>query len=154
MTKIFAGIIVSQVDCFICKNSSYTFENILDISLSFKKENRELNEIADLQDFLNYFVREETLNEFFCNKCKIITKNSKKLSFLKAPDILVIHLKRFEYDKSTGKKEKIEDKIKFPIKDLDMTSHFHEIMKGNILPFRPRLLIILQEKHIYIIYIP
>jgi len=77
------------------------------------------------------------LDEYYCTQCKKKSKCYKKISFMKPPEVLVIHLKRFEYDKFSSKKEKIEEKIKFPVRNLNMTPYLNENVKEK--PFNYNL---------------
>ncbi|CAD8054281.1 unnamed protein product [Paramecium sonneborni] len=53
----------------------------------------------DLEDCLRAFTKEEILgqgDEWYCNKCKKHVQASKKMEIYRAPQILIIHLKRFK----------------------------------------------------------
>ena len=56
-------------------------------------------------------------NEWFCPQCKEFQKASKKMEIYRAPQILVIHLKRFSAN------EKIDTLVDFPINDLDLNQY-------------------------------
>jgi hypothetical protein len=53
-----------------------------------------------------------------CDKCDKRQKSSKKLAVYKCPDILVFHIKRFQYN--TVAREKLYTDVNFPIHGLDM----------------------------------
>jgi ubiquitin carboxyl-terminal hydrolase 4/11/15 len=59
---------------------------------------------------------------FFCGACKQHLAPIKKLDVWAAPDVLVVHLKRFQYSRSSFfvQREKIADMVSFPLTDLDM----------------------------------
>jgi len=126
VTRIFGGVTVSQVECSQCRKLTYTFENFLDLSLSLKKA-----KLFDLGGCLKEFIKEEILEDFFCKKCQKKTRSYKKMTIVKPPEVLVIQLKRFEYDKSSKKKEKIEESMKFPVRDLNLSEYLHENVKGK-----------------------
>ena len=76
-----------------------------------------------LKDCFQLFASEEVLGEedqWYCGSCKTHVRASKKIDLWKLPDILIIHLKRFQYTR--GYRNKIESVIDFPIDaDLDMS---------------------------------
>ena len=60
----------------------------------------------------------------YCGKCKVHRKGLMNTSIYKLPDILLIHLKRFQI---TGRwREKINTRIIFPLVGLDLSKYvFH-----------------------------
>ena len=76
-----------------------------------------------LRDCFQLFGSEEVLGEedqWYCGECKTHVRASKKIDLWKLPEILIIHLKRFQYTR--GYRNKIESVIEFPIEtDLDMS---------------------------------
>lgn len=55
---------------------------------------------VSIYDCLNYFSMEETLSgndKWYCGKCKDHVTAYKKMEVYKAPDYLIIHLKRFSH---------------------------------------------------------
>ena len=114
--EIFAGQMISIVNCKRCGNISETFDPFLDLSLpipskSFKKSHT-------INECLKQFFKEEELpNDYQCEKCKRKSKVFKSLKISKSPNTLVLHLKRF---KMFPKKIKINDKISFPLKGLSI----------------------------------
>ncbi|RWW85184.1 hypothetical protein BHE74_00006162 [Ensete ventricosum] len=57
----------------------------------------------------------------YCPRCKEQRQASKKLDLWRLPEVLVIHLKRFSFSRST--KHKLETFVNFPIHDLDLTNY-------------------------------
>jgi ubiquitin C-terminal hydrolase len=111
--SIFSGLICSRIKCLKCKKISFTFDPILDLSLSVNnnKNKEKLNEC------LNEYFKEEIINDKdgVCEKCnKKNIKIVKKMDFVILPPILTIHIKRFE-----GNGEKINTKIGFK-SELDL----------------------------------
>jgi len=87
---------------------------------SFESKSSEIN----LYDCLSYFGVEESLkgdDKWFCPKCKDHVIAKKKMEVFKAPDYLIIHLKRFSHTRGMFGSRKLNDKIKFPVDDLNMT---------------------------------
>lgn len=77
----------------------------------------------DLLDCLKEFTKEERLDRtetFFCEKCQARVECSKKIEIWKMPNILIIHFKRFRYNKKQRKK--IDTYINFPLTNLDLSS--------------------------------
>jgi ubiquitin carboxyl-terminal hydrolase 4/11/15 len=76
-----------------------------------------------LDDCLDEFGKKEILSEnnaWYCPKCKEFRRASKKFELWKAPDILIIHLKRFSA--SRGLRDKLDVMVDFPTEGLDLTS--------------------------------
>lgn len=74
-----------------------------------------------LQDCLDEFTKEEKLGEddlWYCPQCKKHQQATKKFDLWKAPDILVVHLKRFSNSRTL--RDKIDTFIDFPIEGLDL----------------------------------
>ena len=84
-------------------------------------------------NFINIFqfLKKEILSdEFHCQKCKK-TDNVRQFSIWRLPNILVIHLKRFcfsGYGKfyGGGGGTKLNNKIRFPTKNLDLSDYISE----------------------------
>lgn len=85
-----------------------------------QRANRKRNGIS-LEDCLDEFNKAEVLSEadaWYCPRCKEHRRASKKFELWKAPDILVIHLKRF----SRNLRDKLEILVDFPVEGLDLSS--------------------------------
>ena len=82
------------------------------------KEKEDDNKMALVKCLKNFCKEEELTNEWYCSKCKkkVLANQKKDLFYL--PKILIICINRF--DKSTSRWEKNEDKVEFPINNLDM----------------------------------
>ena len=78
---------------------------------------------VSLDDCLDEFGKEEILSEndaWYCPRCKEHRRASKKFELWKAPDILVVHLKRFS---AQGRlRDKLDIFVDFPIEGLDLSS--------------------------------
>jgi ubiquitin carboxyl-terminal hydrolase 4/11/15 len=75
-----------------------------------------------LQDCLEEFTKQEKLGEddlWYCPRCKKHQQATKKFDLWKAPDILVVHLKRFSNNRIF--RDKIDTHIDFPIEGLDLS---------------------------------
>ncbi|TID15352.1 putative ubiquitin carboxyl-terminal hydrolase 12 [Venturia nashicola] len=58
-------------------------------------------------------------NQWYCNRCKELRQAEKTLEIWTAPDVLVIHLKRFSASRNL--RDKIDVRVDFPIDGLDLT---------------------------------
>ncbi|KAF1896550.1 hypothetical protein Lal_00034248 [Lupinus albus] len=67
----------------------------------------------------------------YCPRCKEHRQASKKLDLWRLPEVLVIHLKRFQY--SRFMKNKLETYVNFPVDNLDLSAY---ISYGNDKPYR------------------
>ncbi|CAI9781376.1 unnamed protein product [Fraxinus pennsylvanica] len=79
---------------------------------------------VSLYKCLEAFLKEEPLGPedmWYCPVCKKHCQASKKLDLWRLPKILVIHLKRFSYNRFL--KNKLEAFVDFPIHDLDMSTY-------------------------------
>ena len=78
---------------------------------------------VSLGDCLDEFGKAETLSEndaWYCPRCKEHRRASKQFELWKAPDVLVIHLKRFS---AHGRfRDKLDVKVDFPIEGLDLST--------------------------------
>nr|CAD1828122.1 unnamed protein product [Ananas comosus var. bracteatus] len=92
MKEIFGGALLSQVKCLSCKEESNKTDEIMDISL-------DLFQSTSLKDALARFFQPEVLegsNKYNCGKCRKLSVARKQMFVLRAPNVLVIQLKRFE----------------------------------------------------------
>lgn len=81
----------------------------------------------NIQKCIEKYTEKEQMNEeevFFCSKCKQLKAPIKKLDLWSTPDVLILHLKRFEY--TPGQyfvhRDKITDFVEYPIENLDLTN--------------------------------
>ena len=87
-----------------------------------EKLKRRKNGIS-LEECLNEFGKSETLSEqnaWYCPRCKEHRRADKKFELWKAPDILVMHLKRFSSNRNF--RDKLEVRVDYPIEGLDLTT--------------------------------
>ncbi|KAI4322496.1 hypothetical protein L6164_022186 [Bauhinia variegata] len=79
---------------------------------------------VSLYKCLEAFLQEEPLGPedmWYCPGCKEHRQASKKLDLWRLPEILVIHLKRFQY--SRFMKNKLETYVDFPVDNLDLSAY-------------------------------
>jgi ubiquitin C-terminal hydrolase len=124
ITTIFTGLFASDVVCKNCSNKNVNFEafNILELSLS-----GEDHKFYNLEDCIKNFCKNEEVENYKCDSCKNTGIAVKRMTIFQLPPKLIIQLKRFN-----GKnKHKINDLIKFPLNDLDMSIAQNEIKQIN-----------------------
>jgi ubiquitin carboxyl-terminal hydrolase 4/11/15 len=63
-------------------------------------------------------------NDWYCNRCKELRLASKKLEIWTAPDILVVHLKRFSQNRVF--RDKVDVLVDFPVEGLDLSGKVGE----------------------------
>jgi len=93
----------------------------LDPSVEKNRATQENN--ITLTDCLNLFTMNEKLgpnDPWYCPKCKEFQQAMKKFDLWKLPEILVVHLKRFQYSRYS--REKLGALVDFPIEGLDLSS--------------------------------
>ncbi|CAI0406005.1 unnamed protein product [Linum tenue] len=103
----FGGYLRSKIKCMKCHYKSERQERMMDLTVEIE------GDISKLEDALRRFTSTEILdgeNKYQCGRCKSYEKAKKKLTILKAPNILTIALKRFQ----SGKFGKLNKSIRFP----------------------------------------
>jgi len=94
-----------------------------------------------LEECIQEFIKEEILtdeNKWFCPHCKEDREAYKKMDIWRAPEILIVHIKRFIQDRQYYSSRKNNVLVTFPITGLDLT----DVIKG------PKK----DEKYIYNLY--
>eukprot|EP01016_Furgasonia_blochmanni_P046622 TRINITY_DN6746_c0_g1_i8.p3 TRINITY_DN6746_c0_g1~~TRINITY_DN6746_c0_g1_i8.p3 ORF type:complete len:155 (+),score=33.87 TRINITY_DN6746_c0_g1_i8:60-467(+) len=114
------GQFMNKTTCSRCGHVSLTFDNFWDLSLSFTRALKMLADV-ELQRLFQEFVNDEQIMEGYkCEKCKKESKVSRKLSIWRLPEVLVVHLKRFDFGRF--RREKINTRVRFPVNNLDLRS--------------------------------
>lgn len=88
-----------------------------------------------LDDCLQLFSKPEILglaDSWYCPTCKEHHQATKQIQLWNTPDILLIHLKRFESQRSFS--DKIDATVNFPITDLDLSEYvvYKDDPRGSI----------------------
>lgn len=113
LVDLLVGLLCSTICCSICRSTSNCWAPFWDLSLPLTRSNSQ----DRLSEVINNFIAEETLDgdeRPTCSKCKIATKSTKRISFSKLPQVLVLHLKKFSNDgyKLSSPEVIIEKKIR------------------------------------------
>ncbi|XP_053694384.1 ubiquitin carboxyl-terminal hydrolase 3-like [Sabethes cyaneus] len=135
VTNVFGGILQSEVRCLICGMESKKHDPFLDLSLDIPEKfyNKDPPEesgkdkdgnvpMCNISDCLSSFTEVEELAEtelYYCNSCKCKQKSTKRFWIRRLPNVLCLHIKRFRWNNFY--RTKIDLRISFPIKSLDMS---------------------------------
>ena len=113
--ELYEGRYADYVKCLKCSSESIREDKFLDLSLTIR--NKFENVYNDsVEKALYNFVRPEFLtgnNKYFCENCKSKEDAMKGLKFKELPYILVLQLKRFDFDYVSNHRIKINDKVSF-----------------------------------------
>lgn len=97
-----------------------------------------LRNLRHLDQCFDQFQFEELLsgeNQYECDTCKKLVDAVKGMKLEKLPDILTLHLKRFDIDYTTFENVKLNNKVIFPMQ-LDMNKHLRP-EKGSTKTWSP-----------------
>lgn len=118
----FTGVLQSDVTCLSCGTINASFDPFIDISLDILTSSSNEMIILDpntsslnLHECFQMFTHAEKLglNTYMCSTCNhTYQEATKQLSIRKSPEILTIHLKRFEHSLNTIK---IDTFMQFPL---------------------------------------
>lgn len=118
VSSLFGGQHLSRLQCSVCRCKSTSYETFYSISLEIPKQGR-----AHVYDCLRNYTKEERLgaeDSWTCPNCKVPREATKRITITRAPQILVIQLKRFKSVRR-GFTDKNSTMIDFPLKRLDLT---------------------------------
>ncbi|KAI9506609.1 hypothetical protein BX070DRAFT_182278, partial [Coemansia spiralis] len=120
---LFQGQYRSTLVCPECDNVSVTFDPFMCLTLPLPVQRQKwLERKVTLDECLAEFMKPEQLGEedlWYCNKCKEHRQATKKFDIWRVPEILVVHLKRFQHSRVW--RDKIDTYVDFPLSDLDLT---------------------------------
>lgn len=121
---LFVSIEWNQNDYGFDKSNFNNFSNDKSVFEAIEKQHSS-NSTISLQDCLEQFTQPERLdedNKWYCSSCKSHVRAEKTMEVWRLPNILVVHLKRFEF-KHSLRREKLETVVNFPIEGLDMSTY-------------------------------
>ncbi|AET41431.1 putative ubiquitin-specific protease UBP12 Ecym_8140 [Eremothecium cymbalariae DBVPG len=144
--------LIKAQNAIICEWNSKSYDEVFNSSLkvnwdspgevpnteleaSKRERNAQEEKKITLHDCLTLFSTPEVLgatDSWYCPSCKEHRQATKQIELWNTPDILLIHLKRFENQRSFS--DKIGDIVHFPITDLDMSPYlvYKDDKKGTI----------------------
>lgn len=117
ISSLFAGQHASRLKCTTCKRTSTTYEAFYSISVEIPHTGS-----GDIYQCLRSYCQEEMLSGdevWKCPYCKCERVATKQIIITRAPQILVVHLKRFSASK-TQSARKIHTPVDFPLHGLRM----------------------------------
>ncbi len=102
--KMFGGIFLDQKICRGCEHTYDREESFLSLSLPVSSRK--------LEESLKEFVKGDLLegdNAYFCEKCGEKRDTLKRMCIKTLPPVLMVHLKRFDYDWEANRAIKYDD---------------------------------------------
>jgi ubiquitin C-terminal hydrolase len=84
---------------------------------------------GDIYSSLSDFVAGEVLSDYNCETCGKKEETLKRMCLGKLSNTIIVHLKRFELNYDTFRREKVNDRLEFPL-DLDLFPYSIEGMEG------------------------
>ncbi|KAG2949980.1 hypothetical protein PC119_g4580 [Phytophthora cactorum] len=124
VNDLYQGSLKDYVQCCDCGYESSRIDNFLDLSLVIRPFGS-TEMMKTVEEAIELFLRPEVLNkenQWMCDRCKVKRDAIKGLKFSKLPYILMLQLKRFDFDYATMNRIKLHNKVTFP-KYLDMNSY-------------------------------
>ncbi|NXO48022.1 UBP50 hydrolase, partial [Aramus guarauna] len=119
ITQLFEGQLSYDITCLECKTTTDRPESFTVLSLPIPSKRP-----CSLQDCLKCFFQQDTLtwnNQIHCSCCGTKQDAAVKCTITKAPQIIIFHLKRFEWQ---GKhKRKLSTEICYPLSSLDLSPY-------------------------------
>ncbi|XP_069481062.1 ubiquitin carboxyl-terminal hydrolase 50 isoform X2 [Ambystoma mexicanum] len=132
ITRILEGQLRYDTVCLNCKKTNHTNEIFTVLSLPIPSSVQ-----CSLQDCLDHFFKQDILswnNTVHCSYCDSCQDAQVKTSILKAPRIIIFHLKRF--DCRDRIKRKLKTDVHYPLRNLDMSPYcsipFQRLPKYNL----------------------
>jgi len=116
-------------DCFDCVE----WEKSEEMATAGDGEKKE-NEVATVTDCISKYCEKEQLEEsemWYCDRCKEHVRGWNEEHIYRAPPILIIQLKRFQFSATTHRRDKIDTFIDFPLKGLDLSEHVMNWKEGE-----------------------
>ncbi|KAA8916532.1 hypothetical protein TRICI_001395 [Trichomonascus ciferrii] len=111
----------SQLKCLACGNTSTTYNVFSFLSLPIPLN----HQTVSLKDCFDLFTQDEILdndNAWHCSHCKKPRRAVKKLIISRLPQVLIIHLKRFQ-QRARGT-NKLETFVTYPTSNLNLTDYW------------------------------
>lgn len=121
ISSLFGGQHASLLVCETCRNTSTSYEPFFSISVNIDKPGH-----SNLQRCIDAYCAPERLDPptWKCPHCNAIRIATKQLVFTRAPEVLVVHFKRFRTELSMHgdmiSTQKVKNAIDFPLNGLDL----------------------------------
>jgi ubiquitin carboxyl-terminal hydrolase 36/42 len=104
--RLFSGEFVSHKTCEECHTNISNRESFMSLALPVTS--------GQIEQCIENFLSTETIPDAICEKCKKRTTQKKTYEITQLPSVMVMTLKRFEYNRQTGKISKIDRDVTFP----------------------------------------
>ncbi|XP_078620085.1 uncharacterized protein LOC144887051 [Branchiostoma floridae x Branchiostoma japonicum] len=121
--------VIHTIRCTNCEDVVIKKEKFHDLSLTLPRKRKDMNP-RSLQDLLDHFFLAEDI-EYACGQCKS-KKSRVSHQFTKLPRVLILHLKRYNYNHVMSVNRKMEQPVFLPLY-LTLQSHCTE----DTFPCRP-----------------
>ncbi|KAI9911423.1 hypothetical protein PsorP6_009220 [Peronosclerospora sorghi] len=131
VNDLFQGALKDYVQCRACGYESSRIDQFLDLSLVIRPFGSS-EMMKTVEEAIELFLRPEVLeheNQWMCERCHVKRDAIKGLKFSKLPYILMLQLKRFDFDYATMTRIKLHNQVTFP-KYLDMNSYVSDEQSG------------------------
>ena len=115
--NLYQGKTSSVIKCLECENKSINNDTYMDLSLPIMNIFEGIHNKSLEMAFMN-FIKPEKLegdNQYFCEKCNKKVNAEKYSQFTLFPKILFLQLGRFYYDVETDRRQKLNDRVPFPL---------------------------------------
>ncbi|CAL4148496.1 unnamed protein product [Meganyctiphanes norvegica] len=112
---VFGSSFTEQAICNICKHEKKGKSSFCTISLDVLK-------MMNVQESLYQMFKPIEINKYKCEKCQKINKTQKSISLTTLPAVLVLQLKRFDYDWDKECCVKLNDYLEFS-EEIDMSPY-------------------------------
>ncbi|NWS67813.1 UBP50 hydrolase, partial [Crotophaga sulcirostris] len=119
ITELFEGQLCYEITCLTCRTTTERPESFTVLSLPLPSKTA-----CSLQDCLASFFRKDTLtmnNQVHCFQCGTKQDAAVKGTITKAPQIIIFHLKRFEWQGESERK--LSTDIWYPLSNLDLSPY-------------------------------
>ena len=116
MQDVFQGSTVSQNVCMSCGNTRNNIEQFYTLTLDVSNN-------QNVDESLKRLMDGEIIQEYKCDACSQSVDLKKRSLLGRMPNVLILHLKRFEFNFNTWQNEKVNSRYEFPpVLDLNKYS--------------------------------
>ncbi|XP_028922103.1 inactive ubiquitin carboxyl-terminal hydrolase 50 isoform X1 [Ornithorhynchus anatinus] len=138
VSQLFEGQLSYDVVCLKCDSCSYKGETFTVLSLPIPSHYQcslqavmdfglqEITWLLNMKECLERFFQQDTLrwnNQIYCSYCDAKQDAAVRATVVKAPNVVIFHLKRFEcYGKM---KRKLRTNIRYPLANLDLSPYIY-----------------------------
>ena len=116
-----------------CGHVSLKFDPFVYLSLPVRSEGTR-ESFSNLGQCLHAYTSTDRLsleNAWRCPRCSTPSEAGTKIDILRWPPLLIVHLKRFQFDVSCGASAKICDLVSFPVDRFDVSCFLPDGVRGN-----------------------